>query len=226
MALHHVDVHVRDLRGACNLFDALCQVVGYRRRYADDDFVGYEPVARERPRIGFLRDSEAGGSMRLAFSVERRQLVDEAARIALEQGALRIEGPSVHFEYGDDYYAVFFEDAGGNKFEIVADTVSVRAPRIARIWRSRVRPGLIRAYRRYINATGMLDYRATPGNCGAWILSAAHEDYDDVITLSFWEARDSIVGFAGEPAERAQYYAEDEKYLLDFPKEVEHFDID
>jgi predicted lactoylglutathione lyase/heme-degrading monooxygenase HmoA len=225
--LHHVDVHVRDLAAAKELFDALADSIGYRRRSADDEFIGYEPVDGGRPRFGLLRDENAGGSMRLAFAVGRRAQVDAAAGFAREHGATAIEGPGLHPEYGDDYYAVFFEDADGNKYEIIADPVAARTPRIARIWRSRVRPGQIRAYRRYIGATGIVDYRSTAGNCGAWILSAQHaDDYDDVITLSFWDSRDAIVRFAGEPIERAQYYPEDEKYLLDFPKEVEHFNID
>ena len=223
--LHHVDVHVRRLEPVTNLFEALSETIRYRCRVREEDFVGFEPTAGGRPRIGFVLDEQAGGTMRLAFAVESRQLVDQAGGLLRDAGAARIEGPSLNPEYGDDYYAVFFEDPDGNKYEILADAVAP-APRVARIWRGRVRPGKIRAYRRYIAATGIPDYRSTQGNLGAWILSAGRDEYDDVITLSFWDSRDAIVRFAGEPIARAQYYPEDEKYLLDFPKEVEHFDID
>lgn len=224
--LHHVDVHVRRLEPVRTLFDALGETIGYRCRARDEDFVGYETSTGGRPRIGFLLDEQAGGTMRLAFSVETRDLVDRASEIVRANGALTIEGPGLHPEYGDDYYAVFFEDADGNKYEIVVDAAVPPAPRVARIWRSRVRPGKIRTYRRYVNATGIPDYRSTEGNLGAWILSRPHDEHDDVLTLSFWESREAIARFAGEPIERAQYYPEDEQYLLDFPKEVEHFAID
>lgn len=224
--LHHVDVHVRRLEPVQALFDALGETIGYRRRVRDDDFVGYETSSGGRPRIGFILDEQAGGSMRLAFSVATRELVDQAGEILRANAAAALEGPSLNPEYGDDYYAVFFEDPDGNKYEILVDPAVAPAPRVARIWRSRVRPGKIRAYRRYIGTTGIPDYRSTDGNLGAWILSRPHEDHDDVLTLSFWESRDAIVRFAGEPVERAQYYPEDENYLLDFPKEVEHFNID
>jgi heme-degrading monooxygenase HmoA/predicted lactoylglutathione lyase len=225
--LHHVDIHVRDLAAAKRLFDALAETIRYRVRVGEADFVGYEPLDVGRPRVGFLLDPDAaGGSMRLAFGVDGRRDVAEAARIAATHGARSIEGPSLHPEYGDDYYAVFFEDAGGNRFEVVADPAAVRRPRLARIWRSRIKPGQVRAYRRYISATGLADYRSTDGNCGAWMLTAARDDFDDVITLSFWESRDAIARFAGAEIDRAQYYPEDEKYLLDFPERVEHFDID
>lgn len=224
--LHHVDIHVRRLDPVRTLFDALGETIGYRCRVRDDDFVGYETSSGGRPRVGFLLDDQAGGTMRLAFSVAGRELVDRAGDIVKANGAPAIEGPGPHPEYGDDYYAVFFEDPDGNKYEIVADSTVAPAPRVARIWRSRVASGKIQAYRRYVGSTGIPDYRSTEGNLGAWILSRQHEDHDDVLTLSFWDSRDAIVRFAGEPVERAQYYPEDEQYLLDFPKEVEHFNMD
>jgi catechol 2,3-dioxygenase-like lactoylglutathione lyase family enzyme/heme-degrading monooxygenase HmoA len=224
--LHHVDVHVSDLESSRRLFDALLPIVRYRFRHEEDGFAGYEPLEGGRPRIGFIHDPDAGGSMRLAFSVNSRERVDEGARLAAANGARVIEGPSVHPEYGDDYYAVFFEDACGNRFEILEDAAAAHRPRVARIWRARVRQGHVRAYRRYIEDTGMRDYRNTPGNCGAWILSAQGVDHDEILTLSFWESRDAIAQFAGEAIERAQYYPEDKRYLLEFPENVEHYDID
>ena len=224
--LHHVDVHVRDLRAAAILFDGIAPTIRYRRCASEDDFISYEAMDTGRPRIGFMLDGTGGGTMRLAFAVDSRERVDEAARAAGANGALALEGPSLHPEYGDGYYAAFFEDADGNRYEVLADPVAQSRPRMARIWRSRVRPGRLASYRRYIEPTGMTDYRNTPGNCGAWMLSARGDDHDDILTLSFWDSREAIVRFAGEPIERAQYYPEDKKYLLDFPEKVEHFDID
>lgn len=224
--LHHVDIHVRELAPVKALFDAIAETIRYHRLHDEPDFLSYEPADGGRPRIGFLPGAQSGGTMRLAFAVDSRERVDDAARLAVANGAGVMEGPSLNPEYGDDYYACFFDDPDGNKYEIVADPQAARIPRIARIWRSRVRPGMLRSYRRYIGNTGMNDYRKTPGNCGAWMLSATHEEHDDIITLSFWDSRPSVVRFAGEPIERAQYYPDDKKYLLDFPEKVEHFDID
>lgn len=126
--LHHVDVHVRDIAAACTLFDALAEHIGYRRvsdtgEPEEPGFVGYESCNGGRPRIGLIPDAGSqAGSMRLAFGVAARSQVDAAAAAARRAGARAIEGPGVHPEYGD-YYAVFFEDADGNKFEI---TVVIR----------------------------------------------------------------------------------------------------
>ena len=122
--LHHVDVHVNDLATA-ELFDAIAPFVGYRRLPDEPDFVGYETGVGGRPRIGFVLDADhRSGSMRLAFAVESRHAVDDAARVARECEAHAIEGPGLNPEYGDDYYAVFFDDAGGNKYEIVVDATA------------------------------------------------------------------------------------------------------
>ena len=224
--LHHIDVHVRDLEATKRFFGALAPAIGYRMRVDDPTFAGYEPEDGGFTRIGFEQSAQFGSAMmRLAFGVESREAVDAAAKIAMENGGRNLEGPSLHPEYGDDYYAAFFEDADGNLYEISAEPEAVRKPRIARIWRGRVRKELTEKYRAYIAGTGLADYRKTPGNHGAYMLTAPREDYGEVITLSFWDSRDSISAFAGDDIERARYYPEDEAYLLDFPERVEHYDI-
>jgi catechol 2,3-dioxygenase-like lactoylglutathione lyase family enzyme len=125
--LHHVDIHVRNIDATQALLDALAEHIGYRRIIDSDEpeepgFVGYETTAGGRPRFGLIPDAASlPGSTRLAFAVETRGQVDAVADIARAHGARAIEGPGLHPEYGD-YYAVFFEDAEGNKFEITADT--------------------------------------------------------------------------------------------------------
>lgn len=82
------------------------------------------------------------------------------------------------------------------------------------------------AYRDYIGDTGLADYLATPGNLGAWM---AFRDLGDgrteVTTVSLWESREAIVGFAGEDIEVARYYPEDDAFLLDRELTVKHYDV-
>jgi catechol 2,3-dioxygenase-like lactoylglutathione lyase family enzyme len=123
--LHHIDVHVGDLTKARTLFDAFMPYAGYRARPNDpddgDDFAGYETAGGGRPRVGLIADaSQRPGSIRLAFSVASREDVDAASAAIETHGGCAIEGPGLHPEYGDDYYAVFFEDRDGNRYEIVA----------------------------------------------------------------------------------------------------------
>ena len=97
---------------------------------------------------------------------------------------------------------------------------------IARIWRGWVRADDRAAYVDYIERTGLAEYRDTPGNQGAWMLA---RDLDDgrveIVTLSFWESREVIAGFAGEDISRAVFYPEDDRYLVDRETTVTHFEV-
>ena len=55
---------------------------------------------------------------------------------------------------------------------------------IARIWRGRVKPGLLEEYRGFVEKTGGGEYRSTPGNIAAYTLTRDHGDYGEIITFS------------------------------------------
>ena len=96
---------------------------------------------------------------------------------------------------------------------------------IARIWRGAVRPGDADEYARYIEDTGFAEYGETAGNRGAWMLRRDEDDRTEFITLSFWESRQAIVGFAGEDIEAAVFYPEDERFLIEAEDRVAHYEI-
>ena len=97
---------------------------------------------------------------------------------------------------------------------------------IARMWRGWVRTADRAAYVDYIESTGMAEYRATPGNQGAWMLARDLDDgRTEIVTLSFWASRDAIRGFAGDDIEQAVFYPEDERFLIDRETTVTHFDV-
>lgn len=78
---------------------------------------------------------------------------------------------------------------------------------------------------RYIERTGLAAYTSTPGNRGAWIMWRPLRDRAEVITLSFWDNREAIVGFAGPDIDRAVYYPEDDRYLVHREPLVEHYEM-
>ena len=97
---------------------------------------------------------------------------------------------------------------------------------IARMWRGWVRTADRAAYVDYIESTGMAEYRATPGNQGAWMLARDLGDgRTEIVTLSFWASRDAIRGFAGDDIEQAVFYPDDERFLVDRETTVTHFDV-
>ena len=96
---------------------------------------------------------------------------------------------------------------------------------IARIWRGAVRAADADAYVAYIEETGLREYRDTPGNRGAWLLRRMAGDRCEIVTLSHWDSFDSIRAFAGDDVERAVYYPEDERFLIEHDNVVTHWEI-
>jgi len=96
---------------------------------------------------------------------------------------------------------------------------------IMREWRAEIRRALKEEYVAYVNTTGMVGYRQTPGNLGAII---ATRDIDgeraEIVTLSWWKDEASIRAFAGNDIGRAHYYPEDDRFLLTRPETVQHYD--
>jgi heme-degrading monooxygenase HmoA len=96
---------------------------------------------------------------------------------------------------------------------------------IARRWRGWTRSEDADAYLSYIRETGLQEYRGTPGNRGAWILRRDDGDRVEFVTLSFWESMDAVRAFAGAEPDRAVYYPEDERFLVDQEDTVEHYEL-
>ena len=93
---------------------------------------------------------------------------------------------------------------------------------ITRIWHGRTKTKHATAYRDYVTETGIKDYIKTPGNLGAQLWQRRNGDITEIWTVSWWMDYDSIKLFAGEEMEKAHYYEEDKKYLLEFEPTVIH----
>ncbi len=97
---------------------------------------------------------------------------------------------------------------------------------VVRKWTGRIRTSDQDEYASYVARTGGDDYQRTPGNLGFQILMRLLGDgTTEVTTLSWWQSIDAIRGFAGEQPELARYYPEDDRFLLDRPKYVEHHEV-
>ncbi len=96
---------------------------------------------------------------------------------------------------------------------------------IARIWRGATRLEDAGPYLDYLSATGLREYRATPGNQGAWAFWRERDGVAEFITLSFWESAEAIRGFAGPDIERAVFYPADDDFLVERELTVEHYEV-
>ena len=96
---------------------------------------------------------------------------------------------------------------------------------IARVWFGRTRAEDYGAYLDYLEETGVTALHATPGNRGAMVLRRLDGDEAEFGVISFWESPEDISAFAGEDVEVARYFPEDERYLLELPPRLKHFEV-
>jgi len=96
---------------------------------------------------------------------------------------------------------------------------------IVRMWHGRVPSIKAKEYRAFLNKRAIPDYQAVAGNLSVHILERVEGDITHFITLTFWRNMDSIKAFAGEDAEVARYYPEDEEFLLEFEPKVVHYEV-
>ncbi len=96
---------------------------------------------------------------------------------------------------------------------------------IARIWRGATRAEDAETYVDYLHETGLAEYRATPGNQGVLALRRVVEGRAEFLLLTLWESEEAIRRFAGDDMEKAVFYPEDERFLIDREDRVSHFDV-
>jgi heme-degrading monooxygenase HmoA len=96
---------------------------------------------------------------------------------------------------------------------------------IARIWRGATRAVDAEAYATYIQRTGIAEYVATPGNRGAYLLYRIDGERAEILTISFWESLEAVKEFAGQDVERAVFYPEDDRYLIERDLRASHYAV-
>jgi heme-degrading monooxygenase HmoA len=93
---------------------------------------------------------------------------------------------------------------------------------ITRIWHGITRAEHADEYLDFLRGTGVADYKKTEGNESVEILRRIEGDKCHFWTVTKWNSLGSIKEFAGEDYEKAKYYPEDAKYLLEFEPNVVH----
>ncbi len=94
---------------------------------------------------------------------------------------------------------------------------------ITRIWHGKTKKEDADIYRQYVSDTGINEYLETDGNLDAQIWQKDENDITHIWTITRWKDLDSIKKFAGKDFQRAKYYPEDKKYLLELEPHVDHY---
>ena len=95
---------------------------------------------------------------------------------------------------------------------------------VVRVWRGVIRTQERYEYVEYVERTGMGEYRSTPGNLDAWILTRDLGDgTTEILTVSRWESMNAVREFAGADVDAAVYYPEDDDFLVQRDETVRHY---
>ena len=98
-------------------------------------------------------------------------------------------------------------------------------PVIVRIWHGRTSRNRADEYAAFLELQAIPDYRATAGNLDVAILRRDEQEVTHFLTVTRWISEQAIRAFAGTEVLKAKYYSEDERYLLEFEPEVQHFTV-
>jgi heme-degrading monooxygenase HmoA len=96
---------------------------------------------------------------------------------------------------------------------------------IARTWRGATKAEDAEVYLEYLNQTGFTEYRKTPGNQGVVGLRRIANGRAEFLLVSFWESEAAIRRFAGNDIDKAVYYPEDERFLVERDDHVSHYEV-
>lgn len=124
--IDHIYLTVSDLDESEIFYDKVMSALAFRKGIApiggDPHFhyfnqhlqISIRPARTERP-----YDPYSPGLHHMCLEVSSKMEVDQAVE-ALRQIGVDVSTPRAYPEYADDYYATFFKDPDGIRFEIVA----------------------------------------------------------------------------------------------------------
>lgn len=137
--LDHIYLSVSDMAVSEAFYDSVFRLLGFKKgdaRVADEPHCHYYNRVLQisiRPAHGgsAAHDPYAPGLHHLCLEVESKGGVDAVHRVLTNLGVEATQ-PTLYKQYDPDYYATFFEDPDGVRFEVVGRLT--RRDRIAQHW--------------------------------------------------------------------------------------------
>jgi len=121
----HIDLRVRNLSEARPFYEMLLPALGFTREAKIEGWLQFEAAGADGA-TEFFGVTESpqhiANECRIAFWADSISEVDKLAEIAVNAGARNLEGPMMY--EAPHYYAVFFEDRCGNRFEVCYRTTN------------------------------------------------------------------------------------------------------
>lgn len=96
---------------------------------------------------------------------------------------------------------------------------------IMRIWRGITSSERADAYLEHLQQTALPALKGFNGQQGAWVLRRVQGEQCEFQVLTLWDSMKSLQAYAGKQPERAVYYDEDDKFLLDMEPLVRLYEV-
>ena len=96
---------------------------------------------------------------------------------------------------------------------------------IARVWEGQTKVEHSEAYKKIIIERDIPDYKKTKGFVKLTFLEHSDIKFTYFKLVTFWKNLEVVQNFTGPNFETAVSYKEDEKYLVDFPGTVVHYEV-
>ena len=139
LSIDHIQVTVKDMSIAEPFYDKLMPILGFDLEkkvsavIEEHDLYVVEYLSSQydfgicSPRTAFTDNTihrrKPGALHHLAFRAKSRTEVDELYLKIKDIGAEIVHAPRIFPEHGENYYALFFKDPEGIKYEIVYNSV-------------------------------------------------------------------------------------------------------
>ena len=96
---------------------------------------------------------------------------------------------------------------------------------IARIWHGRTDVENYEDYSAFLKANAIPDYELTPGFIKLIFLRRKEKEEAHFTLITFWENMEVIKNFTVDDIEKAKYYSQDHRFLLEFEEKVVHYEV-
>jgi len=133
--IDHIQITVKNLELAESFYDKLMPILGFALNRKSKNTIAeheFNVIEYSHPLLVFAINSprevwkdetvhrrKPGSLHHLAFKANSREEIDKIFPKIQDAGAVIVNPPQFYPQHGDNYYALFFKDLDGIKFEIV-----------------------------------------------------------------------------------------------------------
>ncbi len=101
---------------------------------------------------------------------------------------------------------------------------SMSEAKIARVWRGKVANTKAQEYEKYIGE-GINGFSKIKGNQGYTLFTDKRADVTHFMVISYWDAKSSIIAYAGKDIEKTRFLPRDKEFLIEPEETVTNYEI-